>query len=325
MAKKDKSTKVAAPAAAASNGGAAPPATDGTAAPDFSGDVLKRLQQKIRDGMDRVNAETSKPQSKNGPQGQDKVEEKAKGAQDKNSAKPAKKDQAGKPEKKEQAAKPEKKEKTPRPEKSVKPEKKEQPAKTEKKEPVAGKSEKKNKNKDQQPQPAAPAAGEPRGKKRGRDGEKSTAQPKQAESKPAVPSATAIIADLKKGNKAKSGKKSLGDDDLLKEILELGGTKEDLDLVKGLDSDDEDEVIEGQAESNDKAIRGDLEKMLAGMGFNSKKYEKEVIVSDEEVEEEEDDDDEEEDDEDDEEVVPDVPKMDTTHVKGKLVSTPISF
>jgi ribosome biogenesis protein MAK21 len=53
---------------------------------------------------------------------------------------------------------------------------------------------------------------------------------------------------------------------LLKEILALGGTEEDLDLVAGAASDDEDvEGANGQAQ--DKAFKKDLAKFVAGLGI----------------------------------------------------------
>ena len=53
---------------------------------------------------------------------------------------------------------------------------------------------------------------------------------------------------------------------LLKEILTLGGTEEDLDLVAGAASDDED--IEGENEpAQDKSFKKDLAKFVASLGI----------------------------------------------------------
>lgn len=55
-------------------------------------------------------------------------------------------------------------------------------------------------------------------------------------------------------------------DTLLKEILALGGTEEDLDLVAGAASDDED-VGGDKVPTQDKSFKKDLAKFIAGLGI----------------------------------------------------------
>jgi ribosome biogenesis protein MAK21 len=53
---------------------------------------------------------------------------------------------------------------------------------------------------------------------------------------------------------------------LLKEILALGGTEEDLDLVAGVASDDED-LEETNGPAQDKSLKKELAKFVAGLGI----------------------------------------------------------
>ena len=80
------------------------------------------------------------------------------------------------------------------------------------------------------------------------------------------------------GNAKNSGSRSQptphknggGQDDgsvLLQEILALGGTEDDLDLVAGAPSDDED--IEAEAGAPDEALRKELAKFVAGLGIEA--------------------------------------------------------
>lgn len=99
-----------------------------------------------------------------------------------------------------------------------------------------------------------------------------------------------IARDEKKEGKNKAGKapKKGGDDETLRqEILALGGTEEDFDLLAGVDSEDEVEGV--KAKGGDDDLRKELSKMLEAAGH--------VVpqdVADEDVEEEEDEDEEEE-------------------------------
>ncbi|KAL4948083.1 CBF/Mak21 family-domain-containing protein [Aspergillus filifer] len=108
-----------------------------------------------------------------------------------------------------------------------------------------------------------------------------------------------IAQDEKKGGKSQQGKSDKVDDDVLRqEILALGGTEEDLDLIAGIDSEDEVEAAEAPKKSKGSAedsLRKELSAMLAAAG--------QVVpddLEDEEVEEEAEDEDEEEEDEEDE-------------------------
>lgn len=72
-------------------------------------------------------------------------------------------------------------------------------------------------------------------------------------------------------NRETKHKKGGGKDDrgvLLKEILALGGTEEDLDLVAGAASDDED-VGGDNTSGHDKSFKKDLAKFVAGLGIES--------------------------------------------------------
>lgn len=81
------------------------------------------------------------------------------------------------------------------------------------------------------------------------------------------------------------------DDVLRKEILALGGSKEDFDLLAGVDSDEE---VEGSTQtkpsSDEDALRKELSKLLKGSG----QYQAEIPDDQVSEEEEEDDDDDEE-------------------------------
>jgi ribosome biogenesis protein MAK21 len=88
------------------------------------------------------------------------------------------------------------------------------------------------------------------------------------------------------------GEKSNDRDVLLKEILALGGTEEDLDLVAGAASDDED-VGGNNASAQDKLLKKDLARFVAGLGIEGaavedpSEPEAEVEEEDEEMEWEE--------------------------------------
>lgn len=92
-----------------------------------------------------------------------------------------------------------------------------------------------------------------------------------------------IARDEKKEGKNKAGKspKKGGDDETLRqEILALGGTEEDFDLLAGVDSEDEVEGV--KAKGGDDDLRKELSKMLEAAGH--------VVpqdVAEEDVEEEE--------------------------------------
>lgn len=91
--------------------------------------------------------------------------------------------------------------------------------------------------------------------------------------------------------KAKDGKPQGDRETLLQEILALGGTEEDLDLVVDAASDEEDEAIEsGPA---DKALQKELAKFVAGLGIEGQST---VDDPDSEVDDEQENEEEEEED-----------------------------
>ncbi|KAF8417433.1 CCAAT-box-binding transcription factor [Tirmania nivea] len=110
------------------------------------------------------------------------------------------------------------------------------------------------------PAPQPNASNKPRGIKRSRDGREGPIA-ENGNSK-----------GLSKRN-VPSKKNSISNEDLLKEILELDGTKDDLGLVKDVDSDDDNEIIEGGSiAKGEKGLRGDLEKLMAEVGYDLKTF-----------------------------------------------------
>ncbi|RPB25876.1 CBF-domain-containing protein [Terfezia boudieri ATCC MYA-4762] len=170
-----------------------------------------------------------------------------------------------------------------------------------------------------------------RGTKRSRDGQEGPNSPQSAV-KPTRPSGISKGVTKKNG----SSKKSISNKDLLKEIMELGGTKDDLELVKDVYSDDENDVIEGGSTAKGrKDLRRDLEKLMAEVGHDLKKQQ--VVpddkLSEEEVDgvEEEEGDNDEEDEEESEEAVGqrlngtkvlETPSVPAKHTSGKLLFPP---
>ncbi|KAJ6036360.1 hypothetical protein N7540_000639 [Penicillium herquei] len=96
-----------------------------------------------------------------------------------------------------------------------------------------------------------------------------------------------IARDDKKEGKNKAGKaskKGADDETLRQEILALGGTEDDLDLLAGIDS--EGEEVEGvQAKGGDGDLRKELAKMLEAAGHVVPEDLEEEDVEEEEVEE----------------------------------------
>lgn len=116
----------------------------------------------------------------------------------------------------------------------------------------------KGKKKDNKPQPSietpkkdAPKSGKnqgsAQGKKRDRNGDVIAREQK---------------GDKKKQDKPEGVKKSSSNDKLREEILALGGTEEDLDLLDGVDSESE---VEGE-KGGDEDLRKELAKMLEAAG-----------------------------------------------------------
>lgn len=132
-----------------------------------------------------------------------------------------------------------------------------------------------------QKNPAPNASIEPRGIKRSRDGQGRNSQQPTIKPTSANGSSKGMI------KKSVPSKKSISDEDLLEEILELGGTKDDLDLVKDVGSDDDNEIIEGGSTAKgDKALRGDLKKLMVEMGHDLKTFASQQVVPDDELSEE---------------------------------------
>ncbi|RPA85862.1 CBF-domain-containing protein [Ascobolus immersus RN42] len=91
------------------------------------------------------------------------------------------------------------------------------------------------------------------------------------------------------GDRKKKTKK-LTKEELLQEITALEGSKEDLELIEGLESgsDDEGEVIDVPAGGKtDKKLKGDLAALMKEIGLDSAKFESELVVADEEEGDEE--------------------------------------
>lgn len=98
------------------------------------------------------------------------------------------------------------------------------------------------------------------------------------------------VKDEKKGSK-KSKDAALSDDraQLLEEILALGGTEDDLDLVADAFSDEEEEPEKGTTKASDKTFMKDLAQFAAGLGIESQVVdESSDEADDEDVEEQED-------------------------------------
>jgi len=101
----------------------------------------------------------------------------------------------------------------------------------------------------------------------------------------------AVIEKTEKADKARNPQKSEAQDDarddddvLRKEILALGGSKEDFDLLAGVESDSEvEDTPKNKSDLNEDALRKELSKLLEGSG----QYQAEI--PDNEVAEEEED------------------------------------
>ncbi|KAF3917065.1 hypothetical protein ABW20_dc0100371 [Dactylellina cionopaga] len=127
-------------------------------------------------------------------------------------------------------------------------------------------------------------------------------------------------------------------DALLQEIVALGGTEDDLNLVEGLDTDsDEEETIIQETKKVKTASKKDIEAFMKEIGLAGANFEDAKFAADDEVEEEaegkdgedewteEEDDDEESDDEEDEEDDGPAPptKKHSTSTKRSLPLTPL--
>lgn len=120
-----------------------------------------------------------------------------------------------------------------------------------------------------------------RGKKRARDGElkpqQSTGAPK---SSPRRPNHT--VGDVLPKKPVKKGK--IDKEALLKEIIELGGTQEDLDLVNDIESDPEVEETEFNNSSKaEKGLKNELVGFMKEIGLEGSKFH---AVADEDEDEE---------------------------------------
>ncbi|KAK6542118.1 hypothetical protein TWF694_007885 [Orbilia ellipsospora] len=85
-----------------------------------------------------------------------------------------------------------------------------------------------------------------------------------------------------------SGEKSKKDI-LLQEIIALGGTEEDLDLVEGLDTDSEEETVVKETKPVKGANKKDIEAFMKEIGLLGANFDHSKVVEDEEAEEEVDD------------------------------------
>lgn len=142
---------------------------------------------------------------------------------------------------------------------------------------------------------------ESRGQKRGRDGNAKSQFSQQngkathtrfGDGKPKNPERNYKGNDRDvKGNERvkKGGGKQITDEEMLKEILELGGDKDDLSLVKEveLESDDEEVVKVPSGGNADKAVKSDIEKFMREIGLDTDKYKSSIIASEDEAAEDE--------------------------------------
>ncbi|KAG0643651.1 CBF/Mak21 family-domain-containing protein [Tuber brumale] len=110
----------------------------------------------------------------------------------------------------------------------------------------------------------------PRGKKRARDSD----IPKPAQAEKPNPKPSQPANKTKDGLPRKPGKKGgIDKERLLKEIIELGGTQEDLDLVDGIDSDeDEEEVVFTESGKSGKRLQKELQGFLKEIGLEAGKF-----------------------------------------------------
>ncbi|KAF8469035.1 CBF/Mak21 family-domain-containing protein [Kalaharituber pfeilii] len=237
MARKNKSKKAGSTSAAVASqstpAGNVGPSTTVAGELDLSGDVLKRLQQRISEGMQKANSGGAVGVQEWKQKGKDKAkgEGERKNEEKKATIKPVSKYQT--------------------------------PAK----------------------QPSAQSSSsEPRGVKRRREEQNKHSQTKEAAKPSNTSGDVSRNPQLAKGSN--KSKKKIAEEDLLKEILELGGTKDDLDLVKDLDADSEEEIIEGTQSKAEKELRADIEKLMRDMGHDVKASSVKQVVNDDEVSEE---------------------------------------
>ncbi|KAL2832721.1 CBF/Mak21 family-domain-containing protein [Aspergillus pseudoustus] len=114
-----------------------------------------------------------------------------------------------------------------------------------------------------------------------------------------------ISRDGKKQNKSQSLTSTDGDDTLRQEILALGGTEEDFEMLAGVDSDEEEDADtskKSKGKSDEASLRKELSSMLAAAGqFVPEDLEDDDVEEEAEAEDEEDADIEEDEDEDEDE------------------------
>jgi len=112
----------------------------------------------------------------------------------------------------------------------------------------------------------------PRGKKRARGAD----VPKPAYTGEPNPKPPQPTNKTKDGLPRKpGGEGGIDKERLLKEIVELGGTQEDLDLVEGIDSDedeDEDEIIFAESGKTGKGLQKELRGFLKEIGLEAGKF-----------------------------------------------------
>ncbi|KAL7273675.1 RNA-binding ribosome biosynthesis protein mak21 [Rhizina undulata] len=110
------------------------------------------------------------------------------------------------------------------------------------------------------------------GKKRARDSKGDSNPKKNTPSKPKSSSANGT-PKTKDGLPKKAGKKAgIDKEALLKEIVELGGTQEDLDLVEGVDSNsDEEETVIPESGKDVKDVKKALENFMKEIGLDARK------------------------------------------------------
>ncbi|RUP47473.1 hypothetical protein BC936DRAFT_145698 [Jimgerdemannia flammicorona] len=128
--------------------------------------------------------------------------------------------------------------------------------------------------------------------------------------------------------KAHKNNAAIWGEELLEEVLQLGGSKEDLEFLNNVDLDEkEEELVTEASKDEETGLTNDVESFMKGLGLDVKKFAKELEVDDEEevVEEGwEDSDDENRKDELEEDEIEETPVSSSAKVTGKAKLVSIS-
>lgn len=75
-------------------------------------------------------------------------------------------------------------------------------------------------------------------------------------------------------------KRGIDREALLREIIELGGTQEDLDLVAGIDSDSDEEIVFPETDKAGRGVQKELRGFMKEIGLEAGKYKDSVFIGD---------------------------------------------